>query len=290
MLGELETILSGMSTTSNSNFTEIKELLGTINTNASNASSYASSAKSNTATNNTASKTGILSQKLSYLIAQNENHGSYEKTTSGTYTWTAPSGVYHVYATACGGSGGGGGGAGGYYNYADGYGGGSGGVPALISCIIPVTPGSSYTLTVGAGGTGGSGGVNPSEYSGSDKETAVCGKDGGNGGNSSFGNIIFYGAIGGKGGTKSGSGLGGGIQDSTKVNVLYKDNGIKGKNGIMPSEAGKRESVSGVKNSYGFASGAGGSGWNASNTYGYQYSGSGSAGSAGSAGYIKIIW
>lgn len=47
--------------------------LNAIFTNASNAAGYANSAKANTTTNNTASKTGILSQKLAYAIGLLEN-------------------------------------------------------------------------------------------------------------------------------------------------------------------------------------------------------------------------
>ncbi len=47
--------------------------IDTINTNASNAAARAENAKNNTATNNTASKTGILSQKESYTISLLEN-------------------------------------------------------------------------------------------------------------------------------------------------------------------------------------------------------------------------
>ena len=65
-------------------------------------------------TNNTASKTGILSQKLSYLITMNEAHGSVERTTAGSQNWTCPAGVYQVLVTAQGGTGGGGGGGGGF--------------------------------------------------------------------------------------------------------------------------------------------------------------------------------
>lgn len=50
--------------------------IDTINTNASNARTYAQNSQNYTATNNTGSKTGILSQKLTYLISLLEN-GTY---------------------------------------------------------------------------------------------------------------------------------------------------------------------------------------------------------------------
>lgn len=50
--------------------------IDTINTNASNAKTYAQNSQNYTVTNNTANKTGVLSQKLSYLINLLEN-GTY---------------------------------------------------------------------------------------------------------------------------------------------------------------------------------------------------------------------
>jgi hypothetical protein len=64
-------------------------------------------------------------------------------------TWTCPTNVYNVILT---GFGGGGGGAGGKNNS---YGGGGGG-GALPGCsIAPVTPGNTYSITIGGGGAGG---------------------------------------------------------------------------------------------------------------------------------------
>ena len=50
--------------------------IDTINTNANNAKTYAQNSQNYTVTNNTGSKTGILSQKLTYLISLLEN-GTY---------------------------------------------------------------------------------------------------------------------------------------------------------------------------------------------------------------------
>ena len=52
-------------------------LIDTINTNAATAKTDATAAKNNTATNNTGSKTGILSQKLSYIIVNLLESTSY---------------------------------------------------------------------------------------------------------------------------------------------------------------------------------------------------------------------
>jgi hypothetical protein len=91
-------------------------------------------------------------------------------TSTGTTSWTAPAGVTSVnYLVVAGG------GAGGNHN---GGGGGGGGV---LQGNVPVVPGQSYTVTVGAGGSAQS---DPS--------------NGGNGSNSQFGNNII--ALGGGGG------------------------------------------------------------------------------------------
>ena len=64
-------------------------------------------------------------------------------------SWTAPDGVFSVEVLVVAGGGGGGGNSG----YA--YGGGGGGAGGLIyNPAFSVTPGTSYTVTVGAGGAG----------------------------------------------------------------------------------------------------------------------------------------
>ena len=157
------------------------------------------------ATNNTASETGILSQKLSWLITANKNHGTKNKTSTGTENWTCPAGVYVVYAIIVSGSGGGGGGGGGGQagnlsqgSGSGGSGGGSGSTGIIWQGYIFVTPGTTYALTVGAGGSGGTAGAGGTEYG----DTNASGKKGGNGGDggaSKFGSIITV--AGGKGGT-----------------------------------------------------------------------------------------
>ena len=70
----------------------------------------------------------------------------------GTYTWTAPSGVTSVKALVIAGGGGG----------ADnGGGGGAGGM--VYNAAVSVTPGTSYTVTVGSGGRGGDTSSNTSQ-------------------------------------------------------------------------------------------------------------------------------
>ena len=113
--------------------------------------------------NNTMSKTGVISQKLSYLIFENESHGEIEYSTAGTYTWTAPEGVYSIHVIASGAGGGGGGGA--YSTRASSYvdynistsGSSGGGAGAVWLGKLSVVAGESYTIIVGAGGAGGKG-------------------------------------------------------------------------------------------------------------------------------------
>lgn len=101
---------------------------------------------------------------------------------TGTFTWTATSGLKQVeYLVVAGGGGGGNG-------YDNGGGSGGGGGMALTG-YLPVTPGTSYTVTVGAGGSGGA-----------DTRTN---NNGANGGNSVFASITALGG-GGGGGSRTG--------------------------------------------------------------------------------------
>ncbi|MCU0832917.1 MAG: hypothetical protein MUC77_00575 [Chromatiaceae bacterium] len=117
--------------------------------------------------------------------------------TPGTTTWTVPTGVTSITVEAWGGGGGGGGRAG-SSGTATARGGGGG---AYARGVLTVTPGSTYTLTVGAGGAGGAAGANA----------------GSAGGNSTFGVGPLVRAAGGSGGsaaTSGAGGLGGTLADS----------------------------------------------------------------------------
>lgn len=112
-------------------------------------------------------------------------------TTPGTTSWVAPTGITSVsYLVVAGGAGGG-----------SGYGGGGGGAGGVLTGTLSVTPGASYTVTVGSGGAGASGALN-SGYGGL----------GGAGGNSVFSTFTAIGGGGGNygGGASGGSGGGGG--------------------------------------------------------------------------------
>lgn len=106
--------------------------------------------------------------------------GSAPFTVPGTFTWICPAGVTNATAVAIGGGAGGGGG--GYY-------GGGGGATRYISSYA-TTPGSSYTVVVGAGGAGGPG------------TNASAGQSGGN-------STVFGMTAGGATNTTAGSGSGG---------------------------------------------------------------------------------
>ena len=88
-------------------------------------------------------------------------------------TWTCPTGVNNIEMLVVAGGGGGGGS----------YGGGGGGGGVLYNAVASVTPGTQYTVRVGAGGTAGArNNSSPSNF-------------GGGGGNSIFGNLITNGTF-----------------------------------------------------------------------------------------------
>ena len=79
--------------------------------------------------------------------------GQVQWTTPGTYSWVVPEGVYSISALCVGA----GGGARRYDSSVGGAGGGGGGL--RYAKKIPVTPGETLTITVGAGVVGANGGV-----------------------------------------------------------------------------------------------------------------------------------
>ncbi len=140
-------------------------------------------------------------------VSAASNFAKASWTSSGTYTWTAPAGVTQVVACGRGGSGGGsGGGAGGGGSTAAGAaGGGAGGNGGSVSTTCypaTVTPGTGYTITIGAGGTAGAGGI-PAAANASGS-TGGYGTVGGAGGNTSFGSLITF--IGGTAGANGNPG------------------------------------------------------------------------------------
>lgn len=311
-LDGIEEIKNLLNTTTNTKIDAVKSVADTINSNVNTIKSY-------TTTNNTASETGILSQKLSWLITANKAHGSVERTSAGSQNWTCPTGVYYVYVIACGGQGGGGGGGGGHYGSSHGRGeslssstgGGSGAVSEIVSALIPVTPGTVYALTVGAGGTAGAAGKKGDgyQYEGAPADNTDGGR-GGDGGDTKFGSIFTVIGGGGGGGGQAArynkgephGGTAGSVRNTIsstfKQIILYIILGVVGRNGATgtynddPSfpYAGSAGGYA-MSNRLNLKSGAGGAGGRS----GYPNTGTsggldGSAGSAGDAGYIKIIW
>lgn len=98
-------------------------------------------------------------------------------TFTGNGTWVAPAGIYYAHVLATGGGGGGGGAS------AATYAGAGGGGGQVVQGWYPVTPGTSYSITIGTAGTAGASG----------------GGNGGNGGSTTFGAVVT--AVGGGGGS-----------------------------------------------------------------------------------------
>jgi hypothetical protein len=210
--------------------------------------------------------------------------------TAGSHTWTCPAGVASAYVECWGGGGGGiSSGAG------DGCSGGGGGEYAAEPMLI-VTPGTTYTVVVGAAGTagtntnGGSGGnstfastsvvahggpgsaaLNTSVSGGTGSGNTVH-YDGGQGGKGQFaaGTGGGGGAGGGAGGTGGAGGAGAGSPDGSGGHggSGTTGGGAGGNGGESPSAAGQAGSAPG---------GAGGGGYSNS-----------AAGGAGAAGQVKI--
>lgn len=243
--------------------------------------------------------------------------GQQEYTTPGTYTFTAPPGVTSVCAVCIGGGGGGM-----YYNnwtssYTYAMNGGSGGGLGWKN-NIPVVPGNTYTVVVGAGGSQGaysSGSTNGGSsyfissstvagngggygrYNQSRAGGTYVGDGGGNGGAVTNQSYTGYGPCGG-GGAGGYSGNGG----STTNTVSYAGSGGGGGGGYVGSNnysnGGGGVGIYG-QGSNGAANGGGGSGGvSATGRNGGNYGGGGGGSSSiswgfggfGGSGAVRIIW
>lgn len=269
---------------------------------------------------------GTVMAKLNALLGKTSAPTGYQVyDTAGTKTWTCPTGVHVVTCLVIGAGGGGGGGGGGTYYYSKGYyasggGGGGGAAGEMRLATIPVIPGKSYRIVVGAAGTAGAGGAGSSTSSGTN------GSAGGAGGDSeAFDFILAKGGLAGKAG-------GGGVISTTRCSYRsiagaagaasgsthYSDYGVSIYGGISrdgnAGAAGKVGSGTGyvpVASATSLNGGAGGSGARCEYTQRDSvYNGSGgnggaggksgnsgaltgSAGSAGAAGYpgyVLICW
>jgi hypothetical protein len=153
-------------------------------------------------------------------------------TSVGTTSWTAPDGVTSVEYLVVGGGGGAG-------NGFDNAGGGGGGAGMVLSGTTSVTPGNSYTVTVGGGGTGGA--------------NARANNPGTSGDNSVFGSITSLGG---------GNGLGsrtGGSAGSAQIGSTTAATGGSGSGGGFGGKGGGGALTSGSNNS-GTTGGSGGNG------------------------------
>ena len=115
-------------------------------------------------------------------LSPNITTGQQAYTTTGTHSWTCPSGVFSVSVVCIGGGGGGGRFD---YSYASGAGGGLG-----WRNNISVTPGQSYTVVVGGGGASGILNEQAGRNGGNSYfiSTSTVAGFGGTAGNGSFGN------------------------------------------------------------------------------------------------------
>ena len=177
-------------------------------------------------------------------------------TASGS--WTCPEGVTTVYIDACGGGGGGA-----YSSPGATGGGGGGGAAAVIGTSISVTPGVTYTVTIGGPGAAGT----PSSVNGVAGGATSFGSllvlNGGGGGLSSAG----AGAGGGTGGNAGTAGaLNGGVSFGGSGGGCVLGNGGAGGNGAMFGT---------IPGQYG---GGGGGGAN------------GGSGARGAYGILKLRW
>lgn len=198
---------------------------------------------------------------------------------SANGTFDVPLGITKVYLTMIGGGGGGGGGV------ASGAGGGSGAFK--INHPFTVTPGGSYTVTVGSGGNGGSSG-NP----------------GSNGGTSSFDSVSVQGGIGGAanggdGGLGGGSSNGLGFDASASVSTAETDGGgqtFRGGNGAKGNESASGAGGGGGGSPFGAGAtgpAASNNGNNATANTGAGGSGSGNgsfSGGNGGSGFVLVMY
>lgn len=156
-------------------------------------------------------------------------------TTVDTTSWTAPAGITSVNYLVVGGGGGGG-------NGYDNGGGGGGGGGMVRSGTLSVTPGTSYTVTVGAGGAGGA--------------NIRSDRPGSNGESSVFDTITSLGGGLGKGSRTTPYGTAGVKQ---VLDPLTAPTGGSGSGGGAGGDGGGGAGADGTANS-GTAGGAGGSG------------------------------
>lgn len=208
--------------------------------------------------------------------------GQQQFTTAGTYSWTCPAGVYFVSVVAVGA------GATGTTTLS----GGGGGLGYKNN--IPVTPGNTYTVVVGAPGAPGGDSyfINTTTVRGIGGTRAGAGGGyvGDGGGNGGAGAADAGGFVGGGGaGGYAGNGGAGTATNSTAFNAGAGGGGA-GSSGAMYGGGGGVGLLG--QGSSGATSGAGGSGGTSGTTgsAGGVYGGGGGYNTSGGVGAVRIIW
>ena len=189
-------------------------------------------------------------------------------TSSGTFV--VPPGVSRLLVRAVGAGGGGGSGRRGSSGTARLGGGGGGGGACVEQTLYGVTPGSSVTVTIGAGGTAGA------AVSSNDTD----GADGGVGGTTTFGSYVsaygggggYKGNAGGVAGGSGGGGAGAGAVSAAGSAVA----------GGLPNLIGGKTAV---YNNQGYGGGTGGTQNNATNFPAAEWGGGGGNGAFGTTSY-----
>ena len=143
------------------------------------------------------------------------NYVGTVSTISSTQSWSVPTGWRTIQIFAVGGGGGGG--------YGGNYGGGGGGGYAGTSGNINVTPGASYTATIGSGGSAGTSSSNAGGTGGTTSLGSLFSKGGGQG--AQFYQANERGYVGYHSGGDGGSG--GGAKPCTSEGS-YQDGGANG--------------------------------------------------------------
>lgn len=200
-------------------------------------------------------------------------HGQALFTTAGSDTWLCPSGVTNVCISVCG--------AGGYGGYSAtvfrGAGGGGGGFAYVNN--LPVSPGTNYSLQVGAaGGTTGTSGTGSSWFKAYDYLYATGGANGSIGISSSTngggGGAAGYSANGGAGGSAGSTftgGVGGFGGGNAPTTIIYHTGGRGGASGTTNQAV--TASALGFPTNGGAAAGGSGGYTNPINGGGVSYSG-----------------
>lgn len=216
-----------------------------------------------------------------------------EITGAGSHPFLVPAGVTHVWVILWGGGGGGGGGGEAYTDGADlgldGFGGGGGSAGVLSMSILSVTPGSTYSVVLGAGGTAGSAG-------------APDGGDGGAGGDSQFlspSSSVLMLAGGGKAGKPGLSAVTCADQFNYPCPTLSSGTATSGIGSILRDGALGSGAGTGVSGGSGGVpatglldpiGGAGGSGGRGGHFFGQGQTSPTTAGGAGKDGYAIVIY